>query len=502
MEQNICLYRRQFVFGPKPVYCNQNWHNIKVGNNYLSFCSKLPIIEGKSINGEKFFILGIAIQTDSERKEPIDEATEYFNEIEKRYDSWAGRWIFLSQRELHMDFSGLLGCFYCKINGSIWISSSVSILLNIIEGKSFDCNETNSIKPPVSVSVNPLIHSLLPSQVLMVSTGEIRARQLFPKEIFPESEDEAFEVIENSLITGMQRLPKKKNVWVALSAGYDSRLLLAAALKANISVKSYTIRKSNRWSSLIKPNIRTSLVSKADMTLPPLIAQKVGIEHKWIERNKFSYEKLCVFDTHTYKQMVENDRIYYASGQWDWATDNDLFLLGQVLETCTCYYYNLFNKSGKMPPKELILNEFGYKKGTVEEKKITEYIDWVNEYQKCYDEKIDWRDRFYLEHRLAGWASSLQQGMDLIKGERIHLYNTQRIICAGLSLPKEKRVQKSFIVELIDRMVPELNEIPYNPKDPFFYNLKKILLKLLCSSTRDNFKRAKRVMKRNFLRKW
>ena len=480
--------RRQFVISSRPFKdLDENWQTIKINEFlYLSYCPCLPIKLSYDKHGYPIIILGNAIQTDPNRGEPIDESKIYLNEIDKCYDTWAGRWIFIKHDELHMDFAGLLGCYYLKTETSILISNSVAILSAIIEDKNEYSNEILKSKMnwyPPPCSRNPSIKSLLPSQVLLLPSGKIRPRQLFPSVKIGYTIDQALDRIQKLLITGIQNIGKaNKSIWIPLSAGYDSRLLLATAIKADIPIKTYTMKKKN--SLLKRGKLSTSLVSKADMELPPLIAEIADVEHKWIDIGNFSFERLRIFDEHTYKGTLENDRIYFARGQWDWTSDDDIILLGQVIEVGCCYYYNSFNASEDNIFRE-VANAFKLEGSSIQYQGIYEYCTWLRDYNNVYCDDIDWRDRFYLEQRLSGWLRANQQGLDLVKGETIHLYNSQEFICTLLSLPNEKRKNKEFIIDLINNMAPELNQIPYNPPNPLSYELKIILVKLTQNSIMD-----------------
>lgn len=166
------------------------------------------------------------------------------------------------------------------------------------------------------------------------------------------------------------------------------------------------------------------------------------------------------------------------------------------MEIGTCFFHSLFKTPGVLPQIDEVVDFYNLKHHRHQEKGILEYIDWVNEYLKLFPEDIDLRDRFYLEQRLRGWLSPLQQGLDLVLGERIHLYNSQMFICALLCLPEKKRRRKNFVKELIDRMAPELNNIPYNPPDPFCYGLKKKIIKAMKMSPREYWSIIHRKMKR------
>lgn len=482
MNHQHTIHRRQFLIGPSIKKVNKNWKSLKLNNSQvLSYCDTLPIKKGTDVNGNYFVLLGIAVQQDKNRQEPFREMKNIARCLEDVYDTWAGRWILIYKNELHTDFSSLFGTYYTKINDKNWISSSVALLselkgiTNVITEKLED-NKMNWFPRPYSSYYD--ICSIIPSQILNINNLKIKPRQLFPPEKIMSSEEDALKYIEYCLTTSVKNIAKEnRNILVPLSSGYDSRLILAAAINAKVPVKTYTMVKKNKWSFFTnKPT--TTPVSKGDMVLPPKIAKAAGVQHKWIPIQNISQNLLNTYDNHTAGQTLENDRFYYASGQWEWIENNDIVLLGQVLGLGHGFYFNKFNKSNEGILKADILKEFSIKTDSIYERAISEYAKWEEDYRHKYNDAIDWREKFYLEQRLAGWLSSLQQGLDLVRGERIHLANSQKFICAIFSLPMEMRLRMVHYEKLIKKMAPELLNFPINPSDPPLYELNKIIILL------------------------
>jgi hypothetical protein len=275
--------------------------------------------------------------------------------------------------------------------------------------------------------------------------------------------------LQESLLTGLRRLAHRaRTVWVPLSAGYDSRLVLALALSAGIPVKTYTMRKVNVWHRSANGRPFTSYVFGADMTLPPLIAREVGLEHSWISKGAFDGEALALFDSHTGGHTLENDRVYFSHGQWDWVQQGDLILRGGAFEVGHCFYWKRFPDAlplGSLPAPSSIIEAFGLQDDSVHANGIRAWLSWAS---KAPPVAIDWRDRMYIEQRIAGWLSAFEQALDLTLAERVYVVNSARTFALLTALPEETRLQRAHHVELIRRMAPGLLRLPFNPPDPFY----------------------------------
>jgi hypothetical protein len=77
---------------------------------------------------------------------------------------------------------------------------------------------------------------------------------------------------------------------------------------------------------------------------------------------------------------------------------------------------------------------------------------------------MDWRDRLYLEQRIAGWLSSAVQGVDITGRCEVHLANNTAFISGMLAMPASERAGGAHQRAMIRRLAPELDRFPVNPK--------------------------------------
>jgi hypothetical protein len=143
-----------------------------------------------------------------------------------------------------------------------------------------------------------------------------------------------------------------------------------------------------------------------------------------------------------------------------------LILRGGVFEIGRCYFYRKFPEPVTNDLFELIAERFSFSEFHASSfahlAGIAEWVEWI---ARTAPTALDWRDRLYLEQRIAGWLSSTEHGLDLTSYERAYVANSHVYIATVLTLPESIRRSSQHHVDLIHRMAPELLRFPFNPSD-------------------------------------
>lgn len=457
------VHRRQFILGPNPINTIPGWVQVKISEFiYLYHCPELPVTSVKDTDGQNLFILGSPIQTDAKRPDPkIDiETSAAPYEIQDLYQTWAGRWVLIDRGKLHIDSSGLLGCFYsarqnAKGETELWVSSSAALLIELL---GLDEKSTYSIHhgvgidwyPPPCTSINS-IFKLLPSQILELKGGTLIPRRLFPKISPTLSYEDILDKLQDYLVTTLCRAARMHNrIWLPLTAGYDSRLLLATAKWAGVPVHIYTH---------IHPHINES-----DRVLPPKLAKAVGFSHSMFYGKVYRKDLEAIYDKHTGGLCAGQDRYYISREYFNWSQKGDLILRGHCFGLGRCNYWYKFPGSGiipSVPEVDIILGGFKEGSNPALVTALAEWIDWTRQTQH---QDMDWRDRFLIEQRITGWLSLQEQSLDLIDADKFYIANSHYFFALLLQIPEEKRCVSQHHIDLIARMAPELIKFPFNPE--------------------------------------
>lgn len=462
------LHRRQFIIGPEQFILNEAWKAYQLDSStWLSCCSDLQVTTAKDSNGQDWYILGLAIETLQEKTSPEEEIRQTNSDrVPDLYSSWVGRWVLVGNGKLHLDASGLLGCLYGEDSkGQVWASSSVALLAQILFTDGAPVVDRRQLKYQVGISwyTPPCsrfegISQLLPSQLLDLRSGEIQPRSLMPEIHLDRDYEDILEEIQQVLVTTLKKLAQiTPDLRLGLTAGYDSRSILALSRIAGIKIQPFTRV--------------TARMSVADMIIPPKLAKECGYNHAFIRnsKRKCNPERNKLAKEHTAGHISKGDAEPFISGVRD--SLKGISIGGHGFEVAKSFV-NLPILPKILPNAEvgaiMIAQLFREPKNSTATAGLEEWLNWVVENPQ---ENLNWRDRFYIEQRQAGWLSCKEQLYDLNDFSRFPILNSAYLYSLFLSIKEEKRFASKIQIDLIDKIAPQLNQYPFNPPDSYFNRL-------------------------------
>lgn len=466
-------HNRQFVIGPKAFRAYDDWCCRQISaSTWISHCPNLRTGWAIDADGYSWSLLGLATETLEDRADPLLEIARHPSaDIPNLYSSWAGRWVLVGREQVHMDASGLLGCFYGKAHQQTWVSSSPALLVQILSSGAELHIDPRSLRyrkglswftPPRSRFEE--IRRLLPSQVVHLDTGDIQSRSLIPAIDPTRSYDETLELLKQSLITALRRLPVDNNeIWLSLSAGVDSRLIFAMSHCAELHSVPFT-RIAAR-------------MSLADRLLPPKLAQELGYQHVFFRGGSGQQrrDRQQIVMEHTAGHVSEGDALPLLQGVRDSlkgiAIGGQCFGVGKVLGRK--YPASIDNPEVAAQQIAALIEEPTTSSAVTG---IREWLEWV---LKTPHQHLDWRDRFYIEQRLAGWQSAKEQLYDLVQLERFFPINSARNYALLLEIDESYRIGAQHQLDLIKKTVPQLLKDPCNPPDRYFNPVSATIIKSL-----------------------
>lgn len=457
------LHRRQFVVGPRQWLANTHWKACPLQKGgCLSYCSDLTVIEAKDLDGVSWFLIGLVIEAHPKRQTPektISRSRTFA--VPQMTSHWAGRWILIGNGEIYLDASGLLGCFYTRTsNGDVWTSSSIALLAQYGFLSKEPTPDRRKLVYEVGISwyTPPLsgyagIARLLPSQVLKLQSGQVEARPLMPDIVLGRDYDMVLKQIQQGLETVLERLTAlSTDLWLGMTAGYDSRLMLALSHKVGIPVRPFTRI--------------TARMSIADRIFPPKLSAECGYSHVFMRASKRYPDRQGLAMAQTGGHVSAGDAEPFVKGIRDHM--QGISFGGHGFSVSSGFY-----KLPELPSHITSIAEgIKYLSRVFQEpvhssamQGIHAWLSWVFDHSQ---EHLNWRDRFFIEQRQAGWLSSKEQLYDLNDLQRFPILNSAYLFSLLLSIEEEKRIGSKIQRELINRVNPQLSQYPYNPDDLYF----------------------------------
>jgi hypothetical protein len=89
---------------------------------------------------------------------------------------------------------------------------------------------------------------------------------------------------------------------------------------------------------------------------------------------------------------------------------------------------------------------------------------WDYRAEFILNSNIDWRLLFWLDQRCCAWAGSINSIFDLTNYHAINPLNCDSILEQLYTYTNKGDIYNGYQKDLINELLPKLNDIPYNPK--------------------------------------
>jgi hypothetical protein len=433
------LHRYQFALLAEPLSIPE-FNSIPWGDYWLSYSKALPVQVVIDRDGIQWCLLGRAIDVSAAESPEQRIRRSHTSDVAKaRYD-WAGRWVLMSATMLFTDAAATLGVYYHAAG----VSSSPALLPSEFRA-SMRLVRTEAVDwypPPVSSRAD--VRRLLPSQCLVLS----RPLSVLPVPLLDAEQKQDTSAVLDDLATYVRNVVGQcwgnRNL-LALTAGSDSRVLLAAAVAAGAEFETYT-------------QVHPTTISRADLRIPPLLAKLADTTHhliprSWSKRRRPAHAK-C-YDIQCDFQVNEQDREFLRYGQFDFIRPGDLLIRG-----LGGGQFRSRNDPSALV-RALTSRNQGSRSSDPRARGLHEWLSWVEQHPSS----VGISDRFHWEQRLAGWMAASELALDVIPVERFNPFISHRYFGLVRKLPNEVRWTGAHHRELIKRLAPQFLEFPINPPE-------------------------------------
>jgi hypothetical protein len=453
----------QFIIGCKRFESEPLVSHVLIKDGiWLSYGDGLGFQHAKNSEGKSWYLLGEAYQSDPDQLSPVEELRNAtLANIEEVASLWAGRWLLIGYDRIFTDASAYLKCFYKKdLGAGGYFFASNPILFCEIDGEQNIADFVEDKKalieewpvPPRSGYKDTRV--LLPTQCINIYNGTIEPRKVLYISQREYSYEESIDKLIKMYSSVLKNIAaRNNNIWVPLTGGEDSRFVVAMAYYSGINIKTYTFNK---------PYFR---ISNSDKNLPPVISKLAGFEHHLINQGTFSEERKRIFDrlSPIHRTIPGTCYYYFVNGYWEYFKGDVISLNGFCGELGRCYLHkSLFPNPSKSDFLKLVpvtpFNKIA----------IDELVEWWSHSPQI---NLDDRDRFYWEGRMAGWISSvmLQESLtsQFYKIKRIPILNCAKALRITLAMDESHRKGGKYDRDIVGRILPQVKNIPYNPRNYF-----------------------------------
>lgn len=466
---NLLLYRRQYVIGPRAYIPNQYWQSVKLNDQlYLSVHQDLPfVIERK--NGELIAFIGIAFDPfhpeyeETNILESLFAQTEDLESLIEATTPLVGRWVIYYQKGessyLFNDTFGYRQIFYYQDGDEKWCASQPELIreqcrLDYESDPLFlDFLQSSDVpKMEYHWYGNQTLYKncfhLIPNNYLNINT--FQQIRFFPNKPIPVREiDEVVDESADILIKIFAAITNRYNVKMPITAGWDSRLLLAASKNFRNKIEYFNDRFG-----FLAPDFRDVWVPKEmdeklslnidfRNTTADLPAWFVSLLGRNVTGGYIFPKNRMIFD-----KLIRNETTLNLNG-----------VGGEIVR-------NFFDRHLKQDQSKITIEEIvpllGFQeKQPYVEKQLTEWASQLNlspEYRYTILDLMVW------EQTMGNWGAIWPAQQD-IAVEEIHPFNCRLLLNVMMACPIELRTLPRFPLfrEIIRKLWPELLEIPINP---------------------------------------
>jgi len=473
------LFRRQFLIGPTTFQPNKYWDSIKLNHDlYVSIHEDLDFIR-KTEGDNTVILIGISIDcTDSSKSQEqiLDTLFTSFKNIQSIIEAskpLAGRWAIICQNStdtlIFNDPVGVRQVFYYLDSDkkSMWCASQPTLIKQVTTlSESADQalidfkNSRDYIKRESAWIGNKTIYEdcyhLMPNHYLSFKqAGQIR---FFPEHIISRNNDvnklanETAEYLENIIKCAFNRY----NIKIAVTSGFDSRILLAAtrdiADKADYYVEDLGYLRNY----------------DGDIWVPKLLAKRLNLNFRVVPTSQATPETW-------FKEILENNvsrarvspmipkinSIYCKLTR----NENRLAITGNITELVRIgmsgknFEDKVTDHAGNANLDDIV--EFsGYNHAFV----YNEIEEWVKSVDISLIEEANIFDLFFWEQRGGNWGGLYPSEQD-IAIDGISPFNCRLILETCLQVPREQRITPDyhFFKLVINKLWPEVLTVPINP---------------------------------------
>lgn len=492
------IYRRQFLLGSHTITVRKGWRKIKLNNEYYLASHPDVSVTQLSSNNIQLTLLGYLFDPDCPKNSneeilnSICKGLTTFEELCSKTYSLSGRWIIIFNdgvniKMLH-DPCGMRQVYYTSHDGKTWCGSQPNIIaeelglkednnkdvLDFVKSSYYENQERAWVGDGSAIQG---VKHLLPNHYLDLKTAAVE-RFWVDEESKEISIDECVEIVTSILKGSLVAANNRFDMMLAVTAGWDSRVLLAASKDIKNDVY-YFVSTMNKLTS-----------KDADIYVPVKLLNTLNLKLNIVKELKpldETFKLTLQKNVSMARNLPKTQTIYYAYNNFEGKVN----INGNASEIARCYFDSkrpLGNIDGYQLAKMEGYDSLPYA--------VSELNTWHEKAkQVCHKNSIDILDLFYWEQRMGNWGTMYQAEQD-IAIEEFCPFNNRRLLISLLKIGKEYRQGPNHIIyqKIINNLWPETLSEPINPLN-FKAKVKKTVLRIMSPSLKNQIKSTLRMLK-------
>ena len=477
-------YRRQYLISPEKISKYNVWKTETVCENIYIYCHPdLEMTKYKKDNKE-IVLLGYILDSQNTNFQNTDILSEIAqskneNDLFNKLKKYTGRYVLMiklfNDVIVLSDAVTLRQIFYGAKESKLWISSQSNIIAEILnsplnKGFAEFYQKISKVDDeyyfPISTTPYENIHKLLPGRFLYYYQNKT-ARFWPNKKLKIKHPQFVSNKISKILKDTLKSAANRYNIAIALTSGYDSRLLLAASKKIHKKINYYTLKYWNLNEDSF------------DVKIPGKLSKLLDLK---FQTYQCPTQVSSDFNRHLKKYFPFGHKVLgeIIEGKYKEFPDNWIAVKNVIAATRLFYHYksNLDDLTVKELLKKTIFNNISYA--------YKYYNDWLKEGKKISKEyNINIGDLFLLENKLAMAHGMYTSQYDIVE-EVFEPYNSFLLLELFYSIDSNFRLIKYDITAkyLMKKMWSDVLKIPLIPQKSIsfskliLFNLKFILKKI------------------------
>lgn len=366
---------------------------------------------------------------------------------------WGGRWVafaYIGGRwNIWGDACGLKQCF-CRETETLtaatqarYISQLHSLAENPVASEYIrTAMEANpEYCWPTDTTLYPQVMRLLPNHIWRQGAGHATRMETI---LFQISTSSPAESAAQLLRGAVQAAANHKPLVLTLTAGWDSRLVLAACQNAGVEAQAVTLQYTHM------------LPTHPDITVASQLATKAAIPHHVLlchsEDGEFAKNYMDHSENaHTYwMQMAQQTKLQgFAQYLWTKGACNEILRNPNGILRNRQISKKLLCKLFQLPQTEFVYAA------------ISRWLVTARPY--CEKNGISLLDLFYWEHRMGSWLAECLNEAD-VSSDMFSPFNVRAYLCVGAQVSCMDRIAPnySFFADILQICAPSCMQPPIN----------------------------------------